>query len=326
MKNNKNTQKLSIIDKNLNILQILDKYTTLYIQNKTALNLSKNSIYSIKVVLERFYDFVAEEFTENEIITISDINKYFLSNYLNKLTTNNLNKNSQKLHLTIIKNFLQFLADTDTHTYGQLKENINGLKIKTEHKEKESLTQNEQKLLLNYLTKLDSTNSFLSQRNSLLIKILLYTGIRISELTNLKWEHITEFNNNQELVYTLLIKGKGNKERYTYIVHNLISKNIAYLSENSEKSEYIFTTTHGNICNRSVLFEVVKHILSKAGITKTGLHIFRHTFARTLVDRDINLSTIKDLLGHSNITITAQFYAKSNENAKRTALAKLKYK
>ncbi|MFN7095059.1 MAG: tyrosine-type recombinase/integrase, partial [Burkholderiales bacterium] len=60
----------------------------------------------------------------------------------------------------------------------------------------------------------------------------------------------------------------------------------------------------------------------KAGVAKSGLHIFRHTFARNLVSNNHNLATIKELLGHSNISVTAQFYAVSNENAKKAALFK----
>lgn len=50
--------------------------------------------------------------------------------------------------------------------------------------------------------------------------------------------------------------------------------------------------------------------------------MFRHTFAGNLVDKEVNPSTIKDLLEHTNISVTAQFYAKSNEIAKRNALFK----
>ena len=122
----------------------------------------------------------------------------------------------------------------------------------------------------------------------------------------------------------LLVKGKGNKERYTYIPYNLIASNLEFLLTKPKDSEYVFTISKGSICNRSSLYIIVDHLLTKAGISKSGLHIFRHTFARSLVDKDVTLSTIKDLLGHSNISITAQFYAKSNENAKRNALMKLK--
>ena len=85
-------------------------------------------------------------------------------------------------------------------------------------------------------------------------------------------------------------------------------------------TEYLLNSTHGNQCNRSSLLLLINNLLKKAGINKTGIHIFRHTFARNLVNKNVNLSTIKDLLGHTNITVTAQFYAKSNENAKKDAL------
>jgi site-specific recombinase XerD len=55
--------------------------------------------------------------------------------------------------------------------------------------------------------------------------------------------------------------------------------------------------------------------LKKANINKKGVHILRHTFAKTLVAKNVNLSTIKDLLGHENIS-TTMIYAKSNESNK----------
>ena len=108
-------------------------------------------------------------------------------------------------------------------------------------------------------------------------------------------------------------------------MHDEIKNNLEYLKQyNTSACPHLFVSTQGNQCNRSSIFDVVKNLLQHAGIYKSGLHIFRHTFARTLVDKEVNLATIKDLLGHSNIAVTAQFYAKSNENAKRYALFKSK--
>jgi len=53
---------------------------------------------------------------------------------------------------------------------------------------------------------------------------------------------------------------------------------------------------------------------------KRGLHIYRHTFAVKLVENNINLQTIAELLGHSNITITSTYYAKASKNAKKEAV------
>ena len=58
---------------------------------------------------------------------------------------------------------------------------------------------------------------------------------------------------------------------------------------------------------------MISNKMKKALINKSGVHILRHTFARTLVNKNINLVTISELLGHSDITITAKTYAKSNE-------------
>ena len=319
-----NTAKAHNFENPVNILDIINKYTTLYINSKIAANLSNKSIYNTKVILARFYDYIAEEYTENKFLSIIDLSKYFLNNYLNYLTEQKINKNTQKLHLTIIKSFLTFIADSELDNYGSLKLNLGGIKIKTEQKEKQGFSQTEQNLLLNYVAILETKKSYLAQRNALLIKVLLYTGARISELINIKWQDIAEpYDESHGYIYVVLLHGKGNKERYTYLSYAEVKANLEYLKQHKiSDSPYLFVSTRGNQCNRSSLFEVVKHLLQQAGIQKSGLHIFRHTFARSLVDKDVNLATIKDLLGHTNIAITAQFYAKSNENAKRNALFK----
>ena len=301
------------------IMDVFSKYQDLYINNKISCNMSSHTINGARLAIERFYDYIADELVENPKLKINDLNKYFLTNYLNSL---NLNENSKKLHLSIIKTFLTFIADDDIKKYGSLKLNLSGIKIKTTQKEKESFTQDEQQRLSAYLQILDNKNSFLAQRNSLIIKLLLFTGLRISELINIKHQHLSEINDeNSGCIFAILVRGKGDKERYTYITYDQVINNLEFIKNTYPDNEYLFTTTRGNQCNRSMLFIVIKHVLEKAKIfNKSGLHIFRHTFARNLVNKNINLATIKELLGHSNITITAQFYAKSNEQAKQKAL------
>lgn len=316
-----NINNYSDICNNTNILDVLTKYTILYLDSKLAANLSEKAIYNSKIILKRFYIYVAEEFSDNEYLSITDISKYFINNYINRLTQDGLSKNTQKLHLTVLKGYFIFIADSELEQFGFLKLSLGSIKIKTEQKEKDSLGQAEQTKLLNYVAGLDAKKSYLAQRNALLIKVLLYTGVRISELINIKWTDIAEhYDDKHGYIYVILLQGKGNKERYTYLLHDEVKENFEFLKLNSAASPYLFVSTQGNQCNRSSLFDVVKNLMQQAGINKSGLHIFRHTFARSLVDKDVNLSTIKDLLGHSNITVTAQFYAKSNENAKRNAL------
>jgi len=312
---------------NTDIIAFILKYIEIYINYKKSCNSAKNTIYNINNALERFLTFISDEQQFNPKLELSSINKYFISNYLNYLDEAGLSKETQNLHLTLIKNFLVFIADSDIKNYGFLKINLDNIKIKTQQREKESFTQNEQLLLLNYIAKLDATPSYLAQRNALLLKILYYTGVRATELINIKWTDINEFDDeNAGLIYEILISGKGNKQRFTYITYDKIINNMEFLraQRTTSPTECLLTSTHGNQCNRSSLLLVINNLLKKAGINKTGIHIFRHTFARNLVNKNVNLSTIKDLLGHTNITITAQFYAKSNEKAKKDALIMLK--
>ena len=136
-----------------------------------------------------------------------------------------------------------------------------------------------------------------------MLKILYFAGVRASELASIKWSDIVEQNDEQHgLLYVILIKGKGNKERLAYLQYDIISKNYDFIKQRNTDSVYVFETAHGNIPNTANMYIEVKNELQKAGIKQFGLHIFRHTFARNLVSKDVNLATIKDLLGHSNIT------------------------
>ena len=71
--------------------------------------------------------------------------------------------------------------------------------------------------------------------------------------------------------------------------------------------------------SRVGLYSVISNKMKKAGINKKGVHILRHTFARDLVSKNINLQTISELLGHANIMLTVKVYARSNEGSKARA-------
>ena len=308
-------------DDNLDILQILDKYLDLYLNVKQSENKSKFSIRNINSTLDKFYEYVADELSINQNLSIFDINKYFIYNYILLLEKNGLSASSQKLHLTIIKNFIIFIADNNIKRYKIIKTNLDGIKIKVEQKERLGFSQNDQELIKRLFKYLDNKNIYSAHKKSLMIKLLYYTGIRASELVSIKFIDIIEQNDeNHGLIYMIIIKGKGSKERFVYIQYDIIHNNLEYIKDRNSNAIYVFETAHNNIPNTANIYTEIRKELQKHGIKGYGLHIFRHNFARNLVSKDINLATIKELLGHSSITTTAQFYAKSNENAKKRAL------
>lgn len=171
-------------------------------------------------------------------------------------------------------------------------------------------------VLPNYLT-IEEINNLLDikletpydYRNKAMLEILYATGIRVSELVNLKIKNI-----NLEDDY-LKIMGKGSKERivpiediskrYLLLYLETYRKNI--LKERN--TEYIFVNRYGNPISRQSFFKFLKEEAVKKNISKTiSPHTIRHSFATHLLFNGADLRIIQELLGHSDIA-TTQIYA-----------------
>jgi site-specific recombinase XerD len=100
----------------------------------------------------------------------------------------------------------------------------------------------------------------------------------------------------------------------------MITDELEVLREERGEGWNICMTRNGTIINRSNLWTIISGMFHRAGVDQKGLHILRHTFARRLVNSNINLKTISELLGHASIATTATFYARTNEANKRAAV------
>ncbi len=279
----------------------LEYYVNMYIKEKKQQNYSINTINSYLYTLNDFNEFMLGY---EEEISFTQINKDIVLEYIND---NKKSSNSTKdLKLRILKSFFKYIDESDS-SYNFLIQ-FSRLKIKVEKKEHISLDENEEQRLLNLFTK---TKSFNSIRDKLLITILLNTGIRASELLNIQFNDIVlDIEDN---VSRILIKGKGSKQRYVYIQTQKIKNEIEYLKQYN--INYIAFTNKLNTLDRVGLYRIINTKMKKANINKQGIHILRHTYAKNLVSKNVNLSTIKDILGHENIS-TTMIYARSNESNK----------
>jgi integrase len=133
----------------------------------------------------------------------------------------------------------------------------------------------------------------------------------------------------QEEGIKLLVTGKGNKQRILYL--NIaflpyIKKMLDLRERYSIKSKYFFATKNNKKSTIQGLYRANKSLLKLVNIKdkrKSGLHTYRHTFATLLVNADVNMETIKEILGHSNILTTSRYYAKANEKAKKRSMLKV---
>ena len=293
---------------NETLLTKIDKYSKSYISEKKSLNCSINTITAYSYVLDSFYEYIVEF---DSIVGLEDISKEVILSFLNKESNSSIN--TKVLRLAVLKSFFIYLDE---------KEGLNGifelrfkkLTIKKEDKEVEALSESEVQRLLALFDK--PSKSFNKNRDALLIKIILFTGIRASECLNVRLQEMSLLE--EDGVYKIKVLGKGNKERYVYIAVDKIQRELDFLK--NYIVDYIAITNQNKPMSRVGLYGVISNKMKKALINKKGVHILRHTFARNLVAKNINLATISELLGHADITLTARTYAKSDEGSKIRAV------
>lgn len=147
--------------------------------------------------------------------------------------------------------------------------------------------------------------TIISIRNIAIIGLLFSTGIRISELCNIK---VADINFNEK---TLKIFVKGSKERILYIGNETVvdfCKKYKQLNEYVAENDYFFLNRFGKQISDQSVRIILKNIESELKLTEHNTpHMFRHTFATTLLEKDVDIRYIQSILGHSSIS-TTQIY------------------
>lgn len=135
-----------------------------------------------------------------------------------------------------------------------------------------------------------------SKRDYLFIKLLANTGLRISEIVNLKW---TDLNNGKLTIY-----GKGSKTRIISINQPLESE----IRTLKGKSEYIFCSSSLKPLNRKNMDKLIKRLAKKANLEKkVSCHWLRHSTASHALNNGASLHQVQTLLGHDSLNTTARY-------------------
>lgn len=155
-------------------------------------------------------------------------------------------------------------------------------------------------------------------RNIAVVELLFASGMRVSELCNLRSRDIDMGNGEVRII------GKGNKERIVHLCQLQTMQSLrrwVELENVTSKSQNPFFTNrlHRGLSSQSVR-RLIRHVVSSAGIDKhVTPHTFRHTFATLLLEEDVDVRYIQSLLGHSSIA-TTQIYTHVNMNKQRQIL------
>ncbi|EMW0234063.1 tyrosine-type recombinase/integrase [Campylobacter jejuni] len=302
--------------KNTTISEDLERWIEAYLKHIQALSYSNNTSLLYRRILLEFVEYSLDYQDEMQI---NDIKMTFLVNFLNYLENNskNGNKLSKKTKITylrVLTSFFSFISDNNDDLF-VFSFDMKKIRFRTEKSEEKLnyLNENEIIRLNNVLEKEKVYNSF---RNSLLIKLMLYGGLRISEALNVK---LCDFEEVDDEILKISIIGNGGKEQFAFIKKEEVDDELEYFKENIQDSDYIMQTSTGKHLNRSNAFLIVNNIYAKALISKKGLHLLRHTLAMRLTAKGTNLVVIQKILRHANLNTTT-IYAKATNDTIKTAL------
>ena len=264
---------------------------------------SNNTIESYKRDLIKFSDY-------NKNKSIDDITNKDLKEYLKYLNNENLNEKSISRNISCLKSFYKFLVIDK-----KIKDNPSEILFLPKIRKSLPNTLTEEEILK--LLDIDLTDNF-SYRNKAMIELMYGTGLRVSELVNLKLQDIDLID---EVVRTF---GKGNKERIIPIGEYAAESLKVYINKyrnlllKKYNNDYLFLNNHGNRMTRQGFFKIIKNIAKEKGINKPlSPHTLRHSFASHLLKYGADLRTIQELLGHSDISTTQIYTHISNEELKK---------
>ncbi len=282
-------------------------------------NLSPKTINAYSIDLEQFQLYINKQ---NVNPDISEISKNLIKAYLQ--TIYHFKPKTVKRKVASLKAMFNYLEYENDDFFNPFR------KIKIKFKEPKTLptvmTINEIKKILGLLyedlngnSKTENYTYKAQVRNIAIVELLFATGMRISELCNLKTTDID--------LKTGIIKvfGKGSKERIIQIcnpdIKSLLKKYLKLYANHIEDDKCFFINRLGKPVSTQSVRLMLRQYVQKSSISKNITpHTFRHTFATLLLEENVDIRYIQGMLGHSSIN-TTQIYTHINSESQKRILA-----
>lgn len=300
------------------MLQYLDDYL-LYLQTN---NYSEETIYNYERDLSIFENYLKEnKINFNKIdkkgierfkayLTSRDRKTATLSPAVQKLLSGSINR-----LLSVIRSYLRYLIDLD-YPCPIAPEAIKLMKTTKNHPQVAEL--NDLIRLIESPTKFEK-NKIVAIRNRAMLELLFSTGMRISELVNLKINQIDESGK-------IFILGKGKKERFVYLTQRAINHLKSYIKTRKSGSKYLFIPYRGlnaakndnKISSNYLQMQIKKYRQLLKINVPTSAHSLRHGFATYLAESGANPAAIQILLGHESLDTTTRYVHASDRYAEKT--------
>lgn len=271
------------------------EYLNLFLKRKEIEGKSERTIEQYRLHLSRmlcYFNKAVDKIRENDLFV-------YLVKYKNIRKVSNTYLNNIR---RVFSSFFGWLNNK-----GFISENpaIGLEKIKTEKKIRKGFTDEE----------LDKLKRACKQKRDLaLIEFMYSTGVRASELVSLNINAIDFY------LKSVIVHGKGNKERETYLTPIALAYLKEYLDTRKDNNDALFVSTRSPYNRLSVagVERILKNLGKSAGVENVHPHRFRRTMATNILSKGMPIEEVKELLGHSKLDTTMIYCTVNKENVKHT--------
>ena len=266
-------------------------------------------------VLNNFYLFISQ----SQISSLKEIDREFFLDFMDYMEEGSrkkvFSKKTKQLYFAILKSLFLYIGENNNESYSYANEFKISIKSINKSNRIKYLSDREIIKILDYLdTKVDTRGGYYDYIYSLGIKLMLFGGLRISEVLNLRIDDfvigdLIDDEGNRDMYELHLKDTKAQEEQIAIVKIVDIKRELEYFRD----SDYIFLSTKKTKINRSNFYVAVKNIMKKSNVDKKGLHIYRHTCAMMLYRKTKDILVTKEKLRHSDIK-TTMIYAKAEKN------------
>jgi integrase/recombinase XerC len=251
---------------------------------------SEHTVKSYTTDLNQFTTFLADEFQITD--DIDEVRFQIIRTWIASLLEKGVNPRSVNRKISTLKSYFKFLIRE-----GVIVENPM-MKVVAPKSKKRLPVFIEEDQIQSLLNEVQFEGGFIGERNKLIIELFYVTGIRLSELINIK---ISDIDFQNQLIKVL---GKRNKERLIPLSSSVLV-GLSNFIEKNQQNQFLFTNLDGKKLYTKLVYRLVNKCIGEiSSVNKKSPHILRHTFATHMLNNGADINAIKDLLGHANLSAT----------------------
>ena len=274
---------------------------------KEVRNIGITSIHVYYLPLEKLYNYLIRFGAGS----MKEIDEDILSDFLASQTAT-LSDATKKNHRISLLGFFGYIdkqneeLNGNAYRYGIELKNWGGLGGKSGTKLPSFLNKGEVAKFIEAINNYPFKDINLGARNRLIIKTILYTGIRVGEAIDINKKDFMKDGD----AYIIQVRGKGNKPRVVMIKEKIIKSDLStWLDIRTCENNLLFCNQKGSKLTQAYISRIVEQILLSVGLRKekNGAHMLRHTFATLLYQNSHDLILVQESLGHADIN-TSRIY------------------